>query len=193
MKNTRPAAAAMQALRLTEVRRSSSRGTRKRFARSSHSSICWLTRRSGSAVTAWQTQLNTWLKLAAPTQTQLTPDGTFGAATQTATEQLQTARLIGLLRTAGMSLREIRRFLALPAPHFLDAYERRLEAELLERRQVLHPPEMGTPQGGLISPVLLLPSNTGEWVLIEEPLPSSHPYRGCPTEHGVEQLQIDFD
>jgi DNA-binding transcriptional MerR regulator len=52
-------------------------------------------------------------------------------------EQLQTARLIGMLRGAGMSLREIRRFLALPAPHFLDAYERRLEAELNERRRVL--------------------------------------------------------
>jgi peptidoglycan hydrolase-like protein with peptidoglycan-binding domain len=45
----------------------------------------------GTAVTSWQTQLNTWLKLTAPTQTQLTPDGTFGAATQTATEALQTA------------------------------------------------------------------------------------------------------
>jgi len=45
-----------------------------------------------SAVTAWQTQLNTWLKLTAPTQTQLTPDGTFGASTQTATEALQTAQ-----------------------------------------------------------------------------------------------------
>jgi peptidoglycan hydrolase-like protein with peptidoglycan-binding domain len=46
----------------------------------------------GAAVTAWQTQLNAWLKLTAPTQTQLTPDGTFGAATQTATEALQTAQ-----------------------------------------------------------------------------------------------------
>jgi peptidoglycan hydrolase-like protein with peptidoglycan-binding domain len=45
-----------------------------------------------SAVTSWQTQLNTWLKLTAPTQPQLTPDGTFGAATQTATEALQTAQ-----------------------------------------------------------------------------------------------------
>jgi peptidoglycan hydrolase-like protein with peptidoglycan-binding domain len=45
-----------------------------------------------SAVTSWQTQLNAWLKLTAPTQTQLTPDGTFGAATQTATQALQTAQ-----------------------------------------------------------------------------------------------------
>jgi peptidoglycan hydrolase-like protein with peptidoglycan-binding domain len=43
-----------------------------------------------SAVTAWQTQLNAWLKLTAPTQTPLTADGTFGAATQTTTEALQT-------------------------------------------------------------------------------------------------------
>ncbi len=47
---------------------------------------------SGTAVTDWQTQLNTWLKLTSPTQTPLTTDGTFGAATQTATEALQTAQ-----------------------------------------------------------------------------------------------------
>ncbi len=45
----------------------------------------------GAAVTAWQTQLNAWLKATAPTQTLLTVDGTFGASTQTATEALQTA------------------------------------------------------------------------------------------------------
>jgi peptidoglycan hydrolase-like protein with peptidoglycan-binding domain len=46
---------------------------------------------TGSAVVAWQTQLNQWLKATASTQTQLTTDGSFGQATQTATEQLQTA------------------------------------------------------------------------------------------------------
>lgn len=52
-------------------------------------------------------------------------------------EQLHAARLIGLLRTAGMSLREIRRFLAEPSSDKLDAYERWLAAELAERREVL--------------------------------------------------------
>ena len=52
-------------------------------------------------------------------------------------EQLHTARLIGLLRSAGMSLREIRRLLADPSVDALDAYERRLEHELAERREVL--------------------------------------------------------
>jgi peptidoglycan hydrolase-like protein with peptidoglycan-binding domain len=47
---------------------------------------------SGTDVTTWQTQLNQWLKLTASTQTQLTTDGNFGAATQTATEALQTAQ-----------------------------------------------------------------------------------------------------
>jgi peptidoglycan hydrolase-like protein with peptidoglycan-binding domain len=42
-------------------------------------------------VVAWQNALNRWLRLAAPTQTALTADGNFGAGTQTATEQLQTA------------------------------------------------------------------------------------------------------
>jgi peptidoglycan hydrolase-like protein with peptidoglycan-binding domain len=46
----------------------------------------------GPAVTTWQTQLNVWLKQTAPTQTPLTTDGTFGAATQTATKALQTAQ-----------------------------------------------------------------------------------------------------
>lgn len=46
---------------------------------------------TGQDVVAWQTQLNRWLKATAPTQTQLSTDGNFGAATQTATEQLQTA------------------------------------------------------------------------------------------------------
>ncbi|HST25354.1 MAG TPA: peptidoglycan-binding domain-containing protein [Gaiellaceae bacterium] len=46
---------------------------------------------SGTAVTQWQNQLNQWLKATSPTQTPLTADGSFGAATQTATEQLQTA------------------------------------------------------------------------------------------------------
>ncbi len=46
---------------------------------------------SGTAVTAWQNQLNQWLKLNAPTQTQLTADGSFGSSTQTVTEQFQSA------------------------------------------------------------------------------------------------------
>jgi peptidoglycan hydrolase-like protein with peptidoglycan-binding domain len=47
---------------------------------------------SGTAVTDWQTQLNSWLKATSSTLGQLTTDGTFGAATQTATEALQTAQ-----------------------------------------------------------------------------------------------------
>jgi peptidoglycan hydrolase-like protein with peptidoglycan-binding domain len=46
---------------------------------------------TGADVVAWQNALNRWLRLAAPTQTALTADGNFGAGTQTATEQLQTA------------------------------------------------------------------------------------------------------
>jgi peptidoglycan hydrolase-like protein with peptidoglycan-binding domain len=46
---------------------------------------------SGATVTAWQNDLNRWLKLNAPTQTQLTADGSFGASTQTVTEQFQSA------------------------------------------------------------------------------------------------------
>jgi DNA-binding transcriptional MerR regulator len=53
-------------------------------------------------------------------------------------EQLPTARIIGLLRTAGMPLREIARFLAEPLPEALDTYERRLEGELEKRREILH-------------------------------------------------------
>jgi hypothetical protein len=45
----------------------------------------------GAAVVAWQRRLNRWLKLTAPTQTPLPIDGTFGPATQTATEALQRA------------------------------------------------------------------------------------------------------
>jgi len=52
-------------------------------------------------------------------------------------EQVHTARLIGLLRSAGMPLREIRRFIALGDADAVDLYERRLEAELDERREVL--------------------------------------------------------
>jgi DNA-binding transcriptional MerR regulator len=51
--------------------------------------------------------------------------------------QLPTARLIGLLRDAGMPLREIRRFLANADDGVLDGYERQLEQELEERREVL--------------------------------------------------------
>ena len=46
---------------------------------------------TGQDVVQWQTQLNQWLKIAAPTQTLLSPDGNFGSGTQTVTEQLQTA------------------------------------------------------------------------------------------------------
>jgi peptidoglycan hydrolase-like protein with peptidoglycan-binding domain len=46
---------------------------------------------TGQDVVEWQTKLNQWLQATAPTQTQLSTDGSFGAATQTATEQLQTS------------------------------------------------------------------------------------------------------
>jgi peptidoglycan hydrolase-like protein with peptidoglycan-binding domain len=46
---------------------------------------------TGEDVVAWQQKLNQWLQLKAPTQTQLATDGSFGDATRTATEQLQTA------------------------------------------------------------------------------------------------------
>jgi DNA-binding transcriptional MerR regulator len=52
-------------------------------------------------------------------------------------EQIPIARLIGLLRAAGMSQREIRRFLVEPSTEKLDRYELRLEAELADRRDVL--------------------------------------------------------
>jgi DNA-binding transcriptional MerR regulator len=52
-------------------------------------------------------------------------------------EQLHAARLIGLLRSAGMSLLEIRRLLASPSAEALDVYEQRLEHELAGRREVL--------------------------------------------------------
>ena len=61
---------------------------------------------TGTDVTAWQTQLNGWLKLTAPTQTQLTPDRTFGAATQTATEALQTAQGLAPDGIVGPSTRQ---------------------------------------------------------------------------------------
>ena len=46
---------------------------------------------TGQDVVEWQTKLNQWLQATAPTQTPLSTDGSFGAATQTATEQLQTS------------------------------------------------------------------------------------------------------
>jgi DNA-binding transcriptional MerR regulator len=52
-------------------------------------------------------------------------------------EQLHVARVIALLRGAGMSLREIRRFLVDSRPELLDAYEQRLGAEYAERLEVL--------------------------------------------------------
>jgi peptidoglycan hydrolase-like protein with peptidoglycan-binding domain len=45
----------------------------------------------GPAVTSWQTALNAWLKLTAPSQRPLTADGTFGPGTEAATRALQTA------------------------------------------------------------------------------------------------------
>jgi murein L,D-transpeptidase YcbB/YkuD len=44
---------------------------------------------SGSAVSAWQSQLNTWLKKTSPSSTPLVPDGVFGPTTQAATQVLQ--------------------------------------------------------------------------------------------------------
>src|SRR5436190_12346824 len=52
-------------------------------------------------------------------------------------EQLRTARLIGLLRAAGMPLAEIGSFLARPAVEGLDAFAARLRDELAERTEVL--------------------------------------------------------
>lgn len=53
------------------------------------------------------------------------------------TEQLQVARVIGLLRAADMPLREIRRFLVDPRPEVLDEYRARLEGEHGRRLEVL--------------------------------------------------------
>jgi DNA-binding transcriptional MerR regulator len=52
-------------------------------------------------------------------------------------DQLQTARVIALLRTAGMSLREIRRLLVDADPKAIELYEARLERELADRREAL--------------------------------------------------------
>ena len=52
-------------------------------------------------------------------------------------EQLQIARVVALLRSAGMPLREIRRFLVDQRRELLDEYERRLDAEHRERVEVL--------------------------------------------------------
>jgi len=46
---------------------------------------------TGQDVVDWQTKLNQWLAATAPSQTQLSTDGTFGQGTLQATEQLQTA------------------------------------------------------------------------------------------------------
>jgi peptidoglycan hydrolase-like protein with peptidoglycan-binding domain len=46
---------------------------------------------TGQDIVTWQQQLNRWLQKTSPSQPQLSTDGSFGAATQTATEQLQTA------------------------------------------------------------------------------------------------------
>jgi DNA-binding transcriptional MerR regulator len=52
-------------------------------------------------------------------------------------EQLRVARVIALLRSAGMPLRDIRRFLVDPRPDLLDAYEAQLRAEHADRLEVL--------------------------------------------------------
>ena len=52
-------------------------------------------------------------------------------------EQLREATLIGLLRTAGMPLAQIRRVLDDPAPVRIDEYEAALADELAERRRIL--------------------------------------------------------
>ena len=52
-------------------------------------------------------------------------------------EQLAAARLIALLRSADMPLREIRRFLVDPRPGLLDEYKKRLDAEHEARLDVL--------------------------------------------------------
>lgn len=52
-------------------------------------------------------------------------------------EQLRTATLISLLRAAGMSLVEIRKFLRSPTPERLEEYERAILADVAERRQLL--------------------------------------------------------
>jgi len=43
----------------------------------------------GSAVSVWQSRLNTWLKKTSPSSTPLVPDGVFGPGTQAATQALQ--------------------------------------------------------------------------------------------------------
>jgi peptidoglycan hydrolase-like protein with peptidoglycan-binding domain len=58
---------------------------------------------TGQDVVQWQQQLNRWLQATSPTQTQLSTDGNFGQATQTATEQLQTAA--GLAPTGDVDAR----------------------------------------------------------------------------------------
>jgi DNA-binding transcriptional MerR regulator len=52
-------------------------------------------------------------------------------------DQLRRATLIALLRRSGMSLAEIRSFIGKPTMERLDAYERGMEDEVAERRQVL--------------------------------------------------------
>ena len=52
-------------------------------------------------------------------------------------EQLHVARVIALLRAAGMPLREIRRFLVDPRPELLDDYEGRSRREHAGRMKVL--------------------------------------------------------
>jgi len=52
-------------------------------------------------------------------------------------DQLRDATLIGMLRSAGMPLAEVRRVLASPSPARIDEYEAALAGELDERRRIL--------------------------------------------------------
>jgi DNA-binding transcriptional MerR regulator len=72
--------------------------------------------------------------------------------------QVQQAKVIGLLRQAGMPLRDITGFLADPDPGRLDEWEHSLGRELASRRQAL---------AGARRELLTLPPGT--------PLPAAHP------------------
>jgi peptidoglycan hydrolase-like protein with peptidoglycan-binding domain len=63
----------------------------------------------GPAVVAWQTLLNRWLKLTAPTQTPLATDGVLGPSTQAATQAFQRAQAITPDGIVGTSTRRAMR------------------------------------------------------------------------------------
>jgi peptidoglycan hydrolase-like protein with peptidoglycan-binding domain len=60
-------------------------------------------------VVAWQTLLNRWLKLTAPTQTPLATDGVLGPSTQAATQAFQRAQAITPDGIVGTSTRRAMR------------------------------------------------------------------------------------